>query len=83
MDYKRIKEIIGLAMLGEGIIGLFAPKKYSLLWEIGPEPLREIMRKAAENPDKARLIYAAEAGLGLCLAMSQVKKSPKKIRHTG
>lgn len=77
MDYKRITEFIGTAMLGEGIIGMLVPKKYSLLWEIGPKPIREIMRKAAENPKKARLIYAAEAGLGLCLAMSQIKKLKK------
>lgn len=80
MEVKRIAEVIGLAMLGEGIIGIFAPKKYSLLWEIGPEPIRDIMRKAAENPEKARLIYAAEAGLGLCLAISQVKHASKKIK---
>lgn len=74
MDYKQVKEIIGLAMLGEGIIGLIAPKKYSLLWEIGPEPIRDMMEKAAENPETMRLLYAAEAGLGFWLAMRQVKR---------
>ena len=78
MAYKRIKEVIGLALLGEGIIGMIAPKKYSLLWEVGPEPLREMMEKAAGNPELMRLIYAAEAGLGLWLAMRQVEKLPDK-----
>ncbi len=36
MDYKRIKEVIGLAMLGEGIVGFIEPKKYSLFWKSDP-----------------------------------------------
>ncbi|MEP7037797.1 MAG: hypothetical protein ABI891_05600, partial [Acidobacteriota bacterium] len=70
MASKQIKEIIGLALLGEGILGLLYPKKYSLLWKVGPESLREAMEKAAENPELMRLIYAAEAGLGFWLAKS-------------
>ena len=77
MATKQIKEIIGLALLGEGIMGVFAPKRYSLLWKIGPEPLRNLMEKAAENPETMRLIYAAEAGLGFWLAKSQVEKLEK------
>ncbi len=74
MALKQIKEILGLAMLGEGIIGFFYPQKYSLLWKIGPDPLKELMEKAAENPELMRAIYAAEAGLGLWLATNQVEK---------
>ncbi len=77
MANKQIKETIGLALLGEGILGLIYPKKYSLLWKVGPEPLREAMEKAAENPELMRLIYAVEAGLGFWLAQSQVKKLKK------
>ncbi|MGI8787172.1 MAG: hypothetical protein ACR2HG_05350 [Pyrinomonadaceae bacterium] len=60
-------------MLGEGIIGLLFPKRYSLLWKIGPEPLRDAMEKAAKNPELMRLIYAAEASLGFWLAKNQVE----------
>ncbi len=77
METKQIKETIGLALLGEGIMGLLYPQKYSLLWKIGPASLRETMEKAAENPELMRLIYAAEAGLGLWLAKSQVEKLRK------
>ncbi|MGI8786434.1 MAG: hypothetical protein ACR2HG_01550 [Pyrinomonadaceae bacterium] len=60
-------------MLGEGLIGLVFPKRYSLLWKIGPEPLKKAMEEIAKNPEMARLIYVAEAGLGFWLAASQVK----------
>ena len=74
MAAKQIKEIIGLALLGEGIMGFIKPKRYSLLWKVGPQPVRELMEKAAGNPETMRLIYAAEAVLGFCLAKSQVEK---------
>ena len=73
MNTKYIKEIIGLALLGEGVIGLLFPAKYSLLWSVGPKPLRDVMEKAAENPELMRLIYAAEAGAGYYLASSQIE----------
>lgn len=78
MINKQIKEIVGLALLGEGVLGLLYPKKYSLLWKIGPKPVRDAMEKAAENPELMRLLYAAEAGLGFWLAQSQVKKLKKR-----
>lgn len=81
MANKQIKETIGLALLGEGILGLLYPKKYSLLWKIGPKSLREAMEKAAENPELMRLIYAAEAGLGFWLAKSQLENSEEKRKR--
>ena len=74
MISKGIKEIIGLAMLGEGIVGLCYPEKYSLFWKIGPQPLRNLMEKAAKNPEIMQVIYAAEAGLGFWLAKNQLKR---------
>ncbi len=78
MALKEIKVIIGLAMVGEGIVGFFAPKKYSLFWKLGFESLETLRHKAAENPETMRLIYAAEAGLGYWLAMNQLDRSKEK-----
>ncbi len=78
MDGKQIKELLGLALLGEGIMGLFFPKKYSLLWKIGPKPVRELMDSAADNPEMMRLLYAAEAGLGFWLAKKQVEDEQRE-----
>ena len=81
MAYKEIKEIIGLAMLGEGIVGFFEPKKYSLFWKIGFAPVEKLKRKAAANPETMRLLYAAEAICGLWLAKSQLGDSIKKSKR--
>lgn len=75
MAYKEIKEIVGLVMLGEGITGFFAPKKYSLFWKIGYAPIEKLKHKAAAKPELMRLIYAAEAGFGFWLARKQFNRS--------
>ncbi len=81
MALKEIKELIGLAMIGEGIVGCFAPKKYSLFWKLGFAPLEKLKHKAAENPETMRLIYAAEAALGFWLAKSQLDRSIKNKKY--
>ncbi len=78
MALKEIKELVGLAMVGEGIVGLIEPKKYSLFWKFNYQPIENLKRKAAESPGTMRLIYAAEATLGLWLAKSQLDSSIKK-----
>ncbi len=80
MNFKNLKEIIGLAMLGEGIIGFVYPKQYSLFWKIGFEPIEKLKRKAADNPEMMRFIYAAEASLGFWLAKNQLKNLAEKLK---
>lgn len=83
MAFKEIKELIGLAMIGEGIVGLVEPKKYSLFWKLGFKSLEKLKRKAAAHPETMRLIYAAETCFGLWLAKSQlnsrIRKRQKRI----
>ncbi len=78
MAIKQIKELVGLAMLGEGIVGFLAPKKYSLFWDLPVTPLEKLKHKAAEHPHTMRVIYAAEAGLGCWLAISQLGPSKEE-----
>ena len=33
---KRGLELLGLMMIGEGVVGLLFPTRYSLFWKIGP-----------------------------------------------
>lgn len=78
MNLKNLKELLGLAMLGEGIIGLVYPKQYTLFWKIGFQPVEKLKRKAADNPELMRFVYAAEASFGFWLAKNQLKKLDEK-----
>jgi hypothetical protein len=69
MGMRRITELVAMLMIGEGVLTLIAPRRHSLLWEFGPEGYRRALEAFAEHPTLSRLVAAAEAGLGLWLAL--------------
>jgi hypothetical protein len=66
---RRIAEVVAMLMIGEGVLTLVAPRRHSLLWEFGPEGYKRAIEAFAEYPTLTRLVAAAEAGLGLWLAL--------------
>ena len=68
---QRIKEVIALAMIGEGIIGSLRPRRYLRLWRFGPQRYRKFIDTLVEHPTATRLLCAAEAGAGIWWALRQ------------
>jgi hypothetical protein len=71
---KRGLELFGLMMIGEGIVGLLRPRRYSLLWKIGPAWLRDSMTLLAEHREATRLLCAGEIAAGLWLALREIEE---------
>jgi hypothetical protein len=70
----RCLEVFALAMIGEGIVGLLHPRRYSLFWRIGPAWLRDTAETFAKHREATRLICAGEIALGLWLALREIEK---------
>lgn len=70
---NRSLEVLALAMIGEGVVGLLRPRRYSLFWKIGPEWIRHTAEIFAEHREATRLISAGEIALGLWLALRQIE----------
>jgi len=68
---RRMKELAAIAMIGDGVVGLVAPRRHSLLWKLGPEGYQEAIRWFAARPAVVRLLAGAEVGAGLWLALRQ------------
>ncbi len=68
---RRIVEVAGILLIGEGVMGLIQPRRYSRLWSFGPQLLRAATEELAEHPKTARAIYLAEMALGIALASCQ------------
>ncbi len=68
---KRLKELLGMMMIGDGMLSLLDPKRHCLLWEIGPPPCREFIDEFVQHPGLTRLLGAVELGLGVWLASRQ------------
>jgi hypothetical protein len=69
---KRLFELAGLILIGDGLIGLLHPRRHSLLWHFGPQLAKAMTEELAEHRNTARAIYAAELAVGIVLASSQL-----------
>jgi hypothetical protein len=69
---KRLLELAGLILIGDGLMGLLRPRRHSLLWHFGPELAKAVTEELAEHPQTARAIYAGELALGIALATTQL-----------
>lgn len=79
MNMRRLIQLVALLMIGDGVSGFLKPRRYSLLWDIGPESFRTAMEILAANREKARLLYAAEIVFGAWLAARMTPDQPDLI----
>ena len=70
---SRFLEALAIGMIGEGIIGSIRPKRYMRLWRFGPKAYRNFIDALADHPQTPRLMCAAEAGLGVWLALRNAR----------
>lgn len=71
---RRLGEFLAILMVGDGVIGLVAPRRHSLLWKFGPESYKRLMEDFAKRPSLVRLLSVASVGAGLWLALSQYEE---------
>jgi hypothetical protein len=71
---RRAIEAGGLFLIGDSILGLLWPQRYTMLWHVGPQLGRAAIEELADHPKLARSIYAAELALGIALLVSQASK---------
>jgi uncharacterized protein YjeT (DUF2065 family) len=69
---KRIKECVGLVMIGEGVLAALRPRGYARLWEGGPSWWRQMIEPFVRNPDLTRAVGVVEALAGYWLAVRQL-----------
>ena len=71
---NHILELVAIAMIGDGVLGVLFPKGHARLWKIGPQAWQDATEKFAENPDATRIASAAEIIVGVVLAFAQHEK---------
>jgi hypothetical protein len=70
---RRVTEILGLLMIGEGVMAALYPRRYLGLWRFGPRWMRAMVDEFTRHPEATRAIGGLEAGLGLWLATRQLE----------
>jgi hypothetical protein len=67
---KRLLELLAIAMVGEGAAGLLSPRRYLLIWRIGPAWCRDLIdRLVAQDTRSMRMIFLAELAVGLLISL--------------
>jgi hypothetical protein len=74
---KRIKDLIALVLVGDGVLTLIAARDRALLWRFGPERLRKSTSWQADHPLYMRLEGIASIGIGMWLALRQYQEPPR------
>lgn len=74
---KSLKELLAIAMIGEGLLALIYPQRYLLLWRLGPQSWREAVTTFVKRPLLTRIVAMIEAITGFWLAKQQIATWPK------
>jgi hypothetical protein len=72
MIAKRVKECVGLMMIGEGILAAVRPREYARFWASGPAWWHQIIEPFVKHPHMTRAVGVAEALAGYWLAVRQL-----------
>jgi hypothetical protein len=70
---SQLMELLAIGMIGEGIIGAIRPRRYMRLWRFEPKAYRNFIDALADHPQATRLMCAAEAGIGVWLALRNTR----------
>jgi uncharacterized protein YjeT (DUF2065 family) len=68
---RRLIEAFAIITVGDGLIEFLAPEKHSRLWVVGPKSTRRIGMWFVEEPDRMRVLGAAQVVFGVWLALRQ------------
>jgi hypothetical protein len=68
---KRLKEILGIVLIGDGLVGLLQSRRHTSLWRGGPKPYRHMMDELVSRPILSKSVGAALVGIGFWLVSKQ------------
>ncbi len=71
MFSERVKELIGMVMIGDGVLAFLEPERHAQLWQAGPLAWQEMMEPFVRRPELGRWVGAAFILGGLWLATQQ------------
>ena len=65
---NKVKDMIAILLIGDGIVALLRPQRHVLLWKDGPKFYQDLMEPFVKMPGLTRLLSFVEIMVGLWLA---------------
>lgn len=78
---RRLTEIGGILLIGDGVVAALKPKGHVRLWQKGPRLWRELLDPFARRPQLTRAVGVAEVAAGLLMARAAIRRPPKGKRE--
>lgn len=66
-----LRDLVTMALLGDGVAGLLNPRQHCLNWRFGPRAYRKLIDKFVKHPNSTRVLAAMETGLGVWLILKE------------
>lgn len=63
-----VRDLGGIALIGDGVVGALIPKRHVGRYQRGPSPWRSTMVFFGRNPSLTRTLAVGELALGLWIA---------------
>lgn len=77
---KRLLDLFGMLLVGDGLLTMADPTRHCLLWEVGPKPCRDLADEFARHPTMSRCAGLVEAAIGIFLAEAQKPAFLQRMR---
>ena len=74
---KRIKDLLAMLLIGDGVLTVIGARNRALVWRFGPESLRRSTSWQADHPLLMRLEGMASIAVGVWLALRQYREPPR------
>lgn len=66
---KQLREIVGIALIGDGVVGALIPHRHVARWNAGPALWQRTLAPLAGHPQRTRVVAIAELAAGLWIAL--------------
>lgn len=70
---RRLAELGGILLIGDGVVAALKPEGHVRLWERGPKWWRELVEPFALRPQLTRAVAVAEIAAGVALAQAAMR----------
>ena len=70
---RRLAELSGILLIGDGVVAALQPKGHVRLWEGGPN-LWDLLRPFAKRPQLTRAVAVAEIAAGVLIAWAAIRR---------
>ncbi len=66
---KQLRETVGIALIGDGVVGALIPQRHIARWKTGPQLWQRTLAPFAGHPERTRIAAIAELAAGLWLTL--------------